>query len=350
MTADAQRPAAVRAAQLWRSAGAFVVSLGLLAVLVWTLGPASVVADLAGADFRLVALGLAAVLFAVGCWSEGHRRLLRAGAIHLRPGRCLGAYTTGLFAKQVLPTGQAGGVAVMAYAVHRDAETRYDHALTVVALGETLGVLASTVVAGLGLALFVWTSPPFPGTGRLVAVVVAVFLVISGGLAVLVTHRPLVERTSLRVAGVLRRTLGRRSGRVAAATAPESIRGSVERVYGALADVGDDPDQVLLTAGFMTAGWLLVTTALYTSFLAVGASLQVALALFVVPMSGLAAAVPLPGGLGSVELVLVALLATLTGLTPTEVAAPVLLYRVCTYWFFVLVGGTGSLARVLLAR
>jgi uncharacterized membrane protein YbhN (UPF0104 family) len=61
--------------------------------------------------------------------------------------------------------------------------------------------------------------------------------------------------------------------------------------------------------------------------------------LFIVPVGGLATVVPLPGGIGGVEFAVAGMVIALTTIDPAVVGAMVLLYRVCVYWFLVLVGG-----------
>ncbi|MDY6780367.1 MAG: lysylphosphatidylglycerol synthase domain-containing protein, partial [Halobacteria archaeon] len=48
---------------------------------------------------------------------------------------------------------------------------------------------------------------------------------------------------------------------------------------------------------------------------------------------------PLPGGLGSVEITLAIVLASLTALSLTQASAVALLYRICVYWFVLVLGG-----------
>lgn len=71
--------------------------------------------------------------------------------------------------------------------------------------------------------------------------------------------------------------------------------------------------------------------------------MPLALSLVLVPAGGLATLLPTPGGLGGTEVGTAAALVVLTGATVDVAAAAVLLYRVASYWFVVLVGGASSL-------
>jgi uncharacterized protein (TIRG00374 family) len=96
---------------------------------------------------------------------------------------------------------------------------------------------------------------------------------------------------------------------------------------------------VLYAFALSQLGWVLFALPLYTGALALDVRLPLALALFLVPAAGLATVFPLPGGLGGVEVVLAGLLAVLVAIDLTTAGAVVILFRLCSFWFFVLVCG-----------
>lgn len=126
---------------------------------------------------------------------------------------------------------------------------------------------------------------------------------------------------------------------VASRLDPGRVAAGLDRGYATVDAVLADRRAVLDAALLTQLGWVLFVVPLYTSGLALGVRLPVALVLFLVPAAGLATAFPLPGGLGGMEIALAALLAALTVLELAESGAVVVLYRLCSYWFFVLVGG-----------
>jgi uncharacterized membrane protein YbhN (UPF0104 family) len=64
----------------------------------------------------------------------------------------------------------------------------------------------------------------------------------------------------------------------------------------------------------------------------------------VIPVAAIAGITPLPGGLGGVEAVLVALLVPTTGVTVAAATAGVVIHRTATYWLPLLVGGGAAAA------
>lgn len=325
-----------------RSLVAFGVSVLLLLVALLALDPAALVGELAGADPRVFALGLLAIILALVCWSEGFRVLLVASGGPVSSRRAFLAYGTAMFGKQVLPMGHAGGPALMAYTFDREAALGYDRTLAVVTVAEFLNLAASVALAVLGVAYLLLFAPAVPEV-RVLQVGVLAFAAAIVLLASLFWYRRgTVERGVVAAAGLLRSTLGGLSGRLEAALTPERVGAGLDRYYGTVATVAADRRAVLVAYLLMQAGWILFTVPLYTGALAVGIRLPVALVLFLVPASGIATVVPLPGALGGFEIVLGAMLVALTGLELASVAAVVVLYRLCSYWFMVLVGGASS--------
>lgn len=333
-----------------RVAPAFALSLVVLGLFVYVLGPETVAASLAAADPGWFAVALVAVLVAIVCWSEAQRHLLVASGVRLRPWRALLTYCSGMFAKQVFPLGHAGGPALMAYAISTESEREYQHALAAVGVAEVLNLVASFGLAFTGLAYLAVDTPVSPEVRSVQLGVVVAAALLGSLVAVLWYRRGAVERTVGGVAFLLRSTVGRVSTRVRRATDRTAVRAGLDRYYATFVKVRGDRSRLALAGGFTLAGWVAFAVPLYASFLALGYHVPLALALFAVPVGGLAGAFPLPGGLGGVEVTLAAVLAVLTGVAVVELAAVVLLYRIASYWFMVLVGGTGSIYRMLVGR
>ncbi len=79
------------------------------------------------------------------------------------------------------------------------------------------------------------------------------------------------------------------------------------------------------------------------SFLALDRHISILLPLFLIPASGVARVIPLPGGLGGVEVVLGGMIIGLTGLDAGTAGGVVLLYRLLSYWGILVLGGLYSM-------
>ena len=105
-----------------------------------------------------------------------------------------------------------------------------------------------------------------------------------------------------------------------------------------------------MALSYSAAGWLFEVGALAIGLWGLGGPVPVATLLVVVPVGKLAGFMPLPGGFGSIEATLVALLVATTPASSGLAAAAVLLQRAATYWLPTILGGGVSLTLGLTTR
>ena len=294
--------------------------------------------ELGGVRIAPVFVGLVSVLLAVACWAESMRRVLIAAGGSVPAHRGFSAYASGMFAKQVLPMGNAGGVPIMAYAIDREADIGFDRCMAVVTVGDFLGLVSSLLLAIAGVAYVVVR---YPSTRLLQAafVGVGVFTAALLSLALLLLYRRDVLRyLVLGVARFLRGTVGKLSERVEAAVRPATIKRTLTRYFETVDAVRRQRRAMLVAAGLSIAGWTLFAVPLATAAFAVGHPVSFGLVLFVVPVGAIATLLPLPGGIGGVEFAVGGLFAVMTGAELAVAGAVVVLYRLCVYWFPILIG------------
>lgn len=319
-----------------------VLALGVLGVLLALAGPRRVLAELSRADPRWVAVAAGGGLCALGCWSEAQRAIHRGAGAHVAPLRFLRGYAAGVLAKQPLPASGASGPAVTAYILGRETDLAYDQDLSAVVVGRLLGTLAAAAPVVTGAALY--AVPGRAARPALAAVIVAVLLV--GGAVTLVAARPSLLAAVVRgLARVGRVTLGRLSARGRAALAPARVTAVLARNRRTLGAVGDDRRALAVALGWTVAGWVALAVPLWAGAVALGRPVPFALALFAVPAASLGTLVPLPGGVGGVDLVLGGLLAGVAGLSVPAAAAVVVVYRACADLLPAAVGAVAVAAR-----
>ncbi|WP_458188788.1 lysylphosphatidylglycerol synthase transmembrane domain-containing protein [Haladaptatus sp. NG-WS-4] len=333
---------------------AVVFALGLLVHL---FGGRYLRAELATANLGLVAVGFVTVLLALFCWSEAIRRLLDGTATPVRGWRFRGAYLSSFFAKQVIPIGRASSPFLIAYIVSSETEAEYDRTLAVAFVVEVLNAIASLGLLFVGLLTLVvrgysvTTLVSFP-TVETVAFLAGIVLVTSltvyrygtilwGAVLSFVSHVVVLADT----------LFGGRTRRLKLTFSPvrtrirllrNTVRAQFDSYSNEVSVVLDHRRDVAFALLFSLFGWLCFCLPFYVSFLALGRRISLLVAFFIVPASGLARMIPVPGGLGGVEVVLVAMSIALVGMDAQLAGAGVLLYRLVTYWFVLAVGGIYS--------
>jgi uncharacterized protein (TIRG00374 family) len=316
----------------------FAVSIVVFAVFFTVFDAAAIVRRLQGVHLGPVVVGFGAVALAMACWAESMRRVLGCAGGILSPSRAFLAYAAGMFAKQILPMGNAGGVPIMAYAFDRQAKIGFNRSLAVVTVGDFLGLVSSLVLATIGVGCVAATIPGTRLLGTaLVVVVLATVTLLSVGVLLLYRQRVL-KYIVLGIAHVLRGTFGRLSRRIEHRLAPEPLSASIDRYFETVDTVRGDRRSLLVAFALAFVGWTLFAVPLYTSAIAVGQPIPFGLVLFVVSVGGIATLVPLPGGLGGVEFAIAGLIVVTANVDPAVAGATVLVYRLCVYWLPVAIG------------
>jgi len=325
-----------------RTIASGAIAVVLLGLLVFGVGWGRVLAELERADPAFVGLALGTVLLALLARAMTVVRLLSTVEGDWRTGRVVTVYAFANFLRNVLPWGRTAGSALTAYLLARDAHTEFDSSFAVLVVAETLSFLASMVMLAVGGAFLLATRtlPVQPGlagvlfSAATLVVLVAFVLVIRPAWTLAVAIRVLeatwrgITLVPFRGGGRLTRT---------------GLRERVDRFRATMATVGADAETVASSYVYAQVAWIATVLSMQWALLALGVDPPVAIAMVVVPLGGTAAIVPLPGGLGSVDLALGALLVALTDLPLAVVAAVVLVYRLCAYWFPVVVGGVAGL-------
>jgi uncharacterized protein (TIRG00374 family) len=319
--------------------GVAVVLLGALFV---SLDIDAILRALADADLRTVGLAAAASLAAQLCWSLTTAMILEGVDGSLPRGRVQLGYLSGTFGKQVLPLGNAGGSAILAYVIAEDLDRRFREVFPAVTASELLVFAGSIGVAAMGLgAMLVDPYAGVPGWVVLTLLTASVVVLVGGG-AVLAYRRHVVASLVETTAALVRATVGRVSTRVHRGLAPGRVSNGTARFLESFGAATGDTRRVTAASVLAVVGWLCFSLALFYGLAAVGVAVSLGLALFLTPASGVVTLLPTPGGLGTTELGLTAFVTVLTTAPPELVAAGVILYRLVTYWLVVAVGGLAS--------
>ncbi|MFB6195897.1 MAG: YbhN family protein [Haloplanus sp.] len=331
----------------------FAGALVVFAILLWTAGVDDLLAQLATADGRLVALVFLATLGWLVAWSLALRTVLGVLGITLSVPRSVLVYTAAVFSNNVTPFGQAGGEPITALFISRATDTEYEHGLAAIASVDTLNFVPSITIAVVGVGYFV-TETAF-GTSRRLELALASVVVLAVGVPSLVylgwKRRYRIEA---RVVGLLTPLIRRVATHLPRVPVP-TVGGVERRINGffrAIERVATNPRGLALALGLSAVGWVCQMIGLWLAFQAIGTPIPLSVALFVVPISAIAGVTPLPGGAGGIEGVLVLLLvaAPLPAVTEPVALAAVVVFRGMVYWLPTALGGLAAGVVSLRAR
>lgn len=318
-----------------------LAGVAALALFGWFVGVEQVAATVAELDPAPFALGFVAVVAAVGT-----QFLALSLLLGVRPslGGAL-AYLRGVYGRQLLPVGNVAGPVLIAYSMRSATGIRTDRALPATIIAQAATFLGSVVVALVGSTALV-----VGGRSGLLPLVALFGVATAGWIALLAAFvgDVDVDRLAHGLAGALKRTLGRLSRAVAAKTSREAVERGLGEFDDARRLIREDPRRVVLAMALSVLAWALLCLPAVTTSAALGTPVALAVAFVAVPVSDFLNLLPVPGGVGGVEVVLAGALVALAGVDLAAAAVIAFCVRLCTYWFVLLLGGTAT--TVLSAR
>lgn len=321
------------------AAARFGVAAVAAAALVYGVGWRRVLDNLSAADLGLFLPAVLASIIGMLVASEGVRIVLGLPATGGDGALARRAALAGMFVRSVLPAGNVGKGAFIAYTVSKGDATSASDGVAGAASWEFLNMVASASVAAVGVIGVVAAGGD---TGAAPAVLAGftgllVLTLVSG--SVLAHRRERVVDAVLWTSGGARRTLGRLAPRLDASLSRERVRDTLDAFLSSVGRLSRDRRRlgVALVAAHLT--WLLGAFPLYLCLHAVGLPVSPFVVLLAMPLAGFALAVPVPGGIGPMDAALGGIVAVVTGHPLTALASALVLFRAATYGTQVAVGG-----------
>lgn len=342
--------------QYRRAAVGLTVALALVGILVYGVGWEEVWTLLQGANPVYVAAAFAAGVGIITLRGAVVSRLLEPVAGGATGRGFVLAFLAGYFARSALPWGRSTGSPVMAFLLAKNSDSRFEDNLAVVALAELFVGLGSLAVGLIGVVAFFGFGS---NLGRLEELIGTESITAAGnglpsaelltGLALALLAVSLIVYARGRPANLRATayTLSQYADRpvryLPRVTRPDPVSSRLEGFIRTLETVSAARRTLAVALGIGFASWLVNVLPLYFALLALGVDGSLALAVLCAPLATVGGIIPLPGGTGGMETVLVVLLVTLGGLPADLATAVTLLYRLTTYWLHLTIGGTGAL-------
>jgi len=321
------------------TAAGFAGALVVLAALVWLVGIDEVLSALESVQPAYLGVLLAVAVAWLFAWGLALRTVLGALGAPISAWTSALVFAAAVFSNNVTPFGQAGGEPVSAYLIARATDREYETGLAAIASVDTLHFVPSLAFAAGGLTFVLAGAAQL---GRNLAFAATAIIVLVVGLPAAAyfgwCYRYELEAAVVRVLTPPIRAFGRI---VPGRKAPREhiIEDRIEGFFTAIDRVAGSRTTLLEAIGFSAAGWLALCCSLWISLYALGVTVPFSVVMLVVPMGAIAGVTPLPGGLGGIEAVQVALLVSTSGVSAGVASAAVLIHRGATYWFPTVLGG-----------
>lgn len=332
------RDAPVDVRRIGRTAAVVLGALALVGVAVSVVGAGSIQRTLGRADLGPVAF-VAVIAVSVLLLRGLALRVLLGVLGHRAPvGPVLGAYAATSVVNTLVPGGQAGGAPLNGLLVARSSDAAYEDGVAAVV---TISALSNLVVGASGVVGVGYLLATATGGDVTLLAAVGVGLFALGILGALGLWRVRSHAVGLVTTALTTAAFGLRVVPRVSPPDREAVQAHVSGFAAALGRLREGSRrEIVALVGLLAVAHALTVVALWLSFLAVGHSVSVGVLLAVIPAAVAAAVVPTPGGLGGVDVALVALLTAGTSAVAPVAGAAVLVYRTATSGPALLAGGS----------
>ncbi|MCU4925109.1 flippase-like domain-containing protein [Halobacteria archaeon AArc-dxtr1] len=320
----------------------------LLVVLLGFVGGRDVVAELSHANWPTLTVGVLSGLLALTFRGLVWSRFLRLVDPTLTRASVGSVFLTAMFLKYVTPYGQVATEPVVAYLVASRSEMAVEDGFAGVVSADLLNYVPYYTFGFLAL-VFMTTDDVLGNDMRAqLTAFGGLFVLVAALVYVVVRRESVVYRLVLPTTSILRSTVGRFTTRVDRALAPTAVRSRLDGFYETVDTITADRRTLVHATIYAHLGMAFLMAPVYVGAVALGHELPIAVVALAVALGKLGSVVPAPGGTGGVEAIVTASLVALGGLTPATALTVALIYRACTYWLTICVGGAftaGSFAR-----
>lgn len=331
----------------WRVLGGFAVATAVIALLVLLVGWDDVYGAIEQTDPLIYGGAFAITGLALGFRSLVWIHLLSVLNHSASRVTIAGIFLSAKFFKYVTPYGQLAATPGIALFVSSFTDDEYERNLAAVVGADLFTYTPYYTFGAVGLVYVVLSAAPFPQMEYYLFASAAIVLVLMAAIWLVLFNRGLTERVLIIVLAPIGRLLGRLSPRLGREFTPDGVRRRVAGFYETVDQLVDDRPTLFAGLVFGHLAWLCIMLPLVVTAAAMGVELGVFMAMLIVALSKLGFIVPLPGGLGGVELTIAGLLFLVAGIGIADATALAILYRFATFWLTVFLGGLATSAIIL---
>lgn len=267
-------------------------------------------------------------------------RVLYVTGATLASTRVWALFLMALFIRYLTPYGQITTEPLVAYIVAQDGQLPFEDGFAGVLTADYLNYIPYYTLGLLGFIVIVmggWVNPGIAEYLGGIVVLVGALIILTG---IILYRRSIVEFAAHGGAWTVRNSIGRFSTHVRRLFARDHVTERLAGFYATIDVIRANPRAVAIAAVSAHIGMVFLMLPVYTTARAVGIPLSFATVAFVVMISKLGALFPGPGGLGGIEATIVGALVIVVGIPFAAALGITLLYRLCTYWYTIAVGGS----------
>ncbi|ERG89749.1 MAG: putative integral membrane protein [halophilic archaeon J07HX5] len=245
--------------------------------------------------------------------------------------------TTAELAHNLTPFGQAGGIPVSGAILSRRTDRPYEECLAALSAKDIVGFVPAIVIFVFGGGYLTAFDRSIPAAFRRYIAAFAVVVTLGVTVGVLVyRYQAAAFRRISRIIAWINRIVARLPR--GSSLDEQEVQARIENFSDSVESVASDPPTVVAASAMTTAAVTAQGILLWLTLTGVGVSITPVVTVFIIPISLLASALPLPGGSGGVEALQTILTVAATGAPGATVLTAVVVSRGLVYWTPIVLG------------
>ncbi|SDQ93086.1 lysylphosphatidylglycerol synthase transmembrane domain-containing protein [Natronobacterium texcoconense] len=325
-----------------RIAFGFAVAVALLAILVHVVGGRQFLEAVSTIDRQVLALGVLSGVLSLTFRGVVWQQFISLIDDVMPRQRIATVFLTAMFVKYVTPYGQLASEPFVAYLVSQGGEMAFEDGLASILSADLLNYVPYYTFGFLAVGMIAAGGTLGSGMFNQLVAFAGLFLVLVSVVFVVVRRPGIVYSVVLTVTGTIRGFVGRFTDRFDDPLAPDTVHSRLEGFYTTIETIAADKSVLIVAVVSAHLGMVFLMLPVYIGGMALGYQLAIPVVVLVVALGKLGSVVPAPGGTGGVEAIVTAGLTALAGIEPAAALTIALIYRACTYWLTIGIGGLSA--------
>ena len=310
-----------------------LVGIGILALMVFFIGPVKIESALKSANPWYVALAIAIQFFIYGLWTERWSITIRSLHINIKKWHIFPMLMVGLAVNNITPSARGGGEPVRAYMLSKYSKAPMENAFATVIADRGLDTFPFVVLAILTIifSVFYLTLPDWVVLGLIISLIalVTVFLLI----LYMSINEAAGEKITLWIVKIVKRFSKKKHFEIER-RAIEAMRG----FQNSMKNMIKDRRVLMLGLPLSFLIWFMEIIRVYIVFSSFGTPVPLGIIGAVFVIATLIGMIPLlPGGIGAVDGVMI-ILYSAAGVPPSISAAATIVERLISFWMTSFIG------------
>lgn len=314
-----------------------ILSIIFICLLIVFVGVSDFIRAISSADIKFSIICLLAGPTWLFMWSQTFRET--ANNLNIKLGRIHSflLYSSVMFANNITPFAHLGGEPIAAGILSKSVNEDYDTSFGAISTASVIHFIPAIIFFcfGMILLLIIDTQALAELENVVIPFIIVSIIVCIGVILVIKFQSKFKDKIAILISKLFT-YLSKLPG--VENYNKEFARSKITGYFNSFSKLRDNKQVLIIGSIFSMIGLLAKAIGLWFGLIAVGYQIPILVPIIAFPISGMASLLPLPGGAGGIEAVLVSVVGILTIVPVVEITVAVILVRTSIFWTPIILG------------